>query len=252
MKDVRAAKIEEMIRDKGNVKITDLSRLFNVSEITIHRDLNKLESEGILKRTRGGAVAVQMEPEYRYPNRTLSNIREKEAIAMQAKLLISEGDTVILDGSTTNISVARQLCCFNDLIVYTMSPYVMNELLDAYGVLLYAIGGLFSREMAHIIGPSLEENISRLQVDKCVIGTSAISRNKGITGPYSQLTSIQRHIIECSNVVILVADHTKFDRNALEKVADIESIDYLITDGGIDQDDKEYFSSKTNLIIAEL
>ena len=157
-----------------------------------------------------------------------------------------------MDGSTTNISVARQLCGFNDLTVYTLSPYVTNELLDAYGVVLYSGGGLFSREMAHLVGPSLEENISQIRFDKCVIGASAISREKGITGPYYQLTSIQKRIIECSNTVILAADHTKFNRNAIEKVSDIERIDYLVTDNGIDSENAAYFASKTNLIIAEI
>ena len=250
MKNNRVAKIEEILRENGNVQTAELSKLFNVSDITIHRYLNLLESDGILKRTRGGAVAVPLEPEFRYPKRSLSNIREKEAIAKCVAGLIKEGDTIILDGSTTNISVARQLCGFNDLIVYTMSPYVMNELLGAYGVVLYSSGGLFSREMAHFVGSPFDESLLQLRVDKSVIGASAISREKGITGPYYQLTSIQKRIIECSNTVILAADHTKFDRSAIEKVADIESIDYLVTDSGINSENAAYFGANTNLIIA--
>ena len=252
MKEIRAAKIEEILKENGSVKISELSKLFNVSEITIHRDLGILESEGILKRTRGGAVPIQTEPEFRYPNRALSNIKEKEAIAQYAANLITEGDTIIMDGSTTNIPIARRLAGFNDLTVYTMSPYITNELLGAYGVLLYSLGGLYSREMVHFIGSSLEDNISKLQVDKCIIGASAISREKGITGPYYQLTSIQKLIIESSRIVILVADHSKFGRNAPEKVANIERIHYLVTDSSISREDAEYFKAKTNLIIAEL
>lgn len=251
MQDVRRSEIAELIKEKGKLRVSELTSAFKVSEITIHRDLDYLEDTGVLRRTRGGAIANTTTQEFQYPNRVNSCLKEKNVIADAVVKLIKEGDSIILDGSTTNIHVAKRLKDFSNLTVFTTSPLVLFELINSPGIFLYCIGGLYSREMAHFIGSELEEYITRLHLSKCVIGASAISPEYGVTGPYPQLVSIQKKIIKSSKEIILAADHTKYGKVATEKVASIEEIDHFVVDSGLDPKYAQAMKEKTDLIIAK-
>lgn len=251
MQQIRRQKITEVIREKGSAKISELASLFGTSEITIHRDLNFLERKGVLRKLRGGAVANPLSVEVNYPYRLSSCSSEKMQIAKTVASLISEGDSLILDGSTTSRHVAREIKEINNITVFTTSPLVLLELINCPGIILCSTGGLYSRELAHFIGTNMEEYISRLHVSKCVIGASAISSEFGVTGPYPQLVSIHKKIITASSQVILAADHTKFGKVALEKVSDIEEIDIIVVDSSIEEKYVYELKGKTKMIIAK-
>ena len=251
MRDLRREQIAEIVRQEGHAKVSDLARRFDVSDITIHRDLDFLEERSVLVRSRGGAIAKRETHEYQYPNRINSAVKEKNQIAKAAVGLIHEGDTIILDGSTTNIHIARALKDFHNITVFTMSHWVMMELINSVDIYLYCIGGLYSRETAHFVGSDIEEYIKKIHANKGIIGSSAISPECGITGPYSQLVSIQKIIIESVDEVILAADHTKWGKVSTEMVADIDDIDYIVVDSGLDKKYIEQVGKRTNLIVAE-
>lgn len=251
MQEVRRSKIAELVNEKGIVRIEELAKMFGISGITIHRDLQYLENKGILRKLRGGAIATPSEVEVQFSYRTQSCIEEKKLIGMAAAQLIEEGDVVIMDGSTTCLEVAKKIKNMLNLTVFTNNPFIMYELMHSQGIVLYFIGGLFSRDLECFVGAEVEEYISKLHITKGVFGASAISPKFGITGPYPQLVSIQREIIKVSTQVIIVADYTKFGKVALEKTADIDSIDYLVTDSKIDKDIVSELEKKSKVIIAK-
>jgi DeoR family fructose operon transcriptional repressor len=251
MKEIRRSKIAEIIRKKGSIKINDLADMFKISPVTIYRDLDFLEKQGVLRRLRGGAITNLSSEEVHYPFRASSCISEKMQIAEEVVKLISEGDTIILDGSTTNIYVAKKIKEINNLTIFTTSPLVTLELLNSPNIILYCIGGLYSREIAQFVGSNIEDFISNLHVTKSIIGASAVCSEFGITGPYPQFVSIQKKIISASSKVILAADHTKFGKVSLEKIADIDAIDFIVVDSGIDKKYVEELQDKTNIIVAK-
>jgi len=251
MRDVRRSQIAEIVKRDGHVKVSDLANQFDVSEITIHRDLDYLEEKSVLRRSRGGAIVNREIHEFQYPNRVNSALKEKNRIANAAARLVKEGDTLILDGSTTNIHIARAIKEIHNITVFTMSHWVMMELINSVDICLYCIGGLYSRETAHFVGSDLEDYIKKLHANKCIIGASAISPEYGITGPYSQLVAIQKNIIESVDEVILAADHTKWGKVSTEKVADINDMNYIIVDSDLDKKYIDLVNDKTNLILAD-
>ena len=251
MKDVRRTQIIEIVKREGHIKVSDLANQFKVSEITIHRDLDFLEKESILVRTHGGAIAKSEYRDYQYPIRINSALKEKNKIASAAAGLIQEGDTLILDGSTTNIHIARAIKDFRNITVYTMSHWVLMELINSVDIILYCIGGLYSRELVHFVGSDLEYYMKKLHANKCIIGANAISPEHGVTGPYTQIVSIQKIIIESCDEVILAADHTKWGKVFDEKVANIEDFDYIIVDSNLDKKYIKQIKNKTKLILAD-
>jgi DeoR family fructose operon transcriptional repressor len=235
MQEYRRTKIAEIVREKGIIKIGDIVELFDVSEVTAYRDLINLEEQGVLKKLRGGAIAKEKAEEVQWHYRLQSNIEEKRKIAKKMRGMISEGDVIIMDGSTTCVEVAKLLHNHIRLTIYTNNPLILNELLNDTSITLYFIGGLFYRDLACFVGPDVENTISKLKVTKGVIGASAISAEFGVSGPYQQLVAIQRKIISVCSQVFILADHTKFSKVALEKVADFKEIDYIITDHKCDE-----------------
>jgi DeoR family fructose operon transcriptional repressor len=251
MQDIRRSKIAEFVKEKGSASISELATMFGMSEITIHRDLEYLNKQGVLRRLRGGAVANPTMEEVHYPYRIQSCVEEKKQIAEAIPDLISEGDTILIDGSTTCIEVARKIKNISNITVFTNSPLILNELINTPNIILYCIGGFYSSETTSFIGSDNEEFISRLNLTKCIIGASAISLEFGVTDPYPQLVSVKRKIISASSQVILVADHTKFGRVALEKIAAIEDIDCIVVDSKIDKKVLEEIRTKTKVIVAK-
>lgn len=251
MKELRRAKIVDMILEKGSVKIKELSEALGTSAITIYRDLEYLEKQGAIIKLRGGAMANTTPENLTYSKRACTSISEKTIIAKKAVELINEGDSVVLDGSTTNIYVAKELSKKKDITVYTTSPTPTNELLNCSDIILYSIGGLYTRELDIYVGSELEEFISKLNVKKAIIGSSAVCAEVGITGPYNHFASIQRKIISVADEVILVADNTKFDRVAIEKVATLDKIDHIVVDSGLDKEYIKKLRRVTDVIVAE-
>ena len=250
MIDERRTRIADLVKDKGIVRIADLAKSFDVSEITIHRDLQYLQHQGILTKTRGGAKVAPAEEEVQYPFRSQSCVEEKREIAEVAGTLVHDGDVVIMDGSTTCVQVARRLRPRSNLTVFTNNPMILYELMDSPSVALYFIGGLFSRDLACFVGPEVEAAIRKLHATKGIFGASGISAEFGITGPYPQMIAIQQCIISAAKEKIVVADHTKFGKVGLLKATDLRQISVIITDSAVDRKIAQAVSEKTRLIIS--
>lgn len=244
----RQQKILALLADQGEVSIQTFAKLLGVSEMTIHRDLACMEADGLLLKKRGAAVYVDCDDRPRADGYA----KEKMAIAREAVKLIRDGDMLLFDNSTSALEVAKLVKGFSSLTVYATNLDVANELRNAPNVLLYCSGGFYLPASTGFVGAITEEFVSRVHATKCIVGTSGISPDYGLTCPYPMHANLQRLIIEASQTKIVVADHTKFGKVAIERVADIGEVDYLITDDKADEKMLARMGDKAKIIIAQV
>ena len=235
----RKLKIAEMVGKNGGIRTSELSDIFSVSEMTVLRDLATLEKKGILTRVYGGAVSSQSYST-ETPNIVREKIRttEKNKIASLASKIIDEGDIIFLDGSTTTHALAKRLYSFKELKVVTIGLDILNELRDIDGVEVISPGGVLDKVTMNFLGRRTEEFLKDLNSDKAFISTSAISIKAGLTEPNPQQAFIKKIMLENAQQKILLADSSKYDVIALNRICDLSDLDIVISDN---KPDNEYF-----------
>ena len=236
----RKMKIAEMVSKSGGIKTSELSDLFSVSEMTVLRDLATLEKQGILNRVYGGAVSSQSFST-ETPNIVREKIRitEKNKIASLAAQLIEEGDNIFLDGSTTTHALAKRLYSLKDIKVITIGLDILNELSGMDGIEVICPGGVLDKITMNFLGRSTEEFLKNLNSDKAFISTSGISIKAGLTEPNPQQAFIKKIMLENAQQKILLADSSKYDVVALNRICKLSDLDIVITDN---KPDNEYYN----------
>jgi DeoR/GlpR family transcriptional regulator of sugar metabolism len=225
------------IQENRQATVSELSQLFNVSEVTIRRDLLELANQGELYRVHGGAIAVS--PSAHEPpvvKRMGQMDRCKLGIAHAAARLISDGDSVFIGSGSTSVYVARQLTDRKDLTVITNALTVATELASAAGVTVVVTGGMMRPSELSLIGHITEQALLEVRVDKIIIGIPAISVEHGLTNDYLPEVMTDRTIIEMASELILVADHTKFGKVGMAFVAPLTRVTSLVTDSEADEE----------------
>ena len=232
----RKEAILKMLEEEGSVKVSKLTKLFDVSIETIRRHLEALEKEGALKRVYGGAVLKRSEVQnLNYISREKEFIDEKKEIANTAIKYIEEGQSVALNDSTTNIELARALKKnFKRLTVITNSLLIANELVDAENFTVICTGGMLHQRERAFYGNLAENLLSNFIVNKAFISVSGVSLIRGITDFLPEEVQIQRKLIEIAQETIILADSSKIDTVSLMKVEDIHEINLIITDSKLD------------------
>ncbi|MGQ9632287.1 MAG: DeoR/GlpR family DNA-binding transcription regulator [bacterium] len=228
----RHDRIMKLIRERGRVKVSQLGRMFNVSEATIRSDLMKLERAGVLRRTHGGAISIGEDfAELSFKEKEGRNIEEKRRIANAAVRMIDDGDNIILDAGTTTLQIARALrgAERRNVRVITNSIYNALELIAAENIFVTIVGGDIRRHSRSIVGPLSLKTLEGLHANKLFLGTTGASLHKGLTSPNMIEAQTKHKMIEAANEVVLVADHTKFGNIAYAPFASFEEIDVVIT-----------------------
>ncbi|TCO61499.1 DeoR/GlpR family DNA-binding transcription regulator [Caldanaerobacter subterraneus] len=230
----RRLKIAEIISKDKSISVAELSKIFNVSESTIRRDLHVLEEKGFIQRTHGGAIlktGTHYEPAFFEKEEV--ELEAKRKIGKIAASLIEEGDTILLDSGTTTLEIARNLKNMR-LTVVTNSPLIAIELSKYEDIELIVTGGIQRWRTRALVGPIAEMVIRQFKVDKAFIGTNAISFEDGLMTPDLIEANTKKAMIEVSSLVYVVADHTKFGKKSFVKFADLKDITAIITDDEID------------------
>lgn len=215
--------------------MASLAERFAVSRITIRRDLARLEEQGLIVKTHGGAVAIgaKTHAEVRLSERERLFQKEKQRIGECAAALVQKGQTVILDEGSTCLAVARQLRGHSDITVITNGVRVAAELVGAAGVTLVVIGGVCNHESAMLYGPETERAYQALHADLYFMGIDAFSSEHGIMdGNYLQV-SLKQAKAAVSRRVIGVAHQAKFGRLAFAHVGPLHMLQGLVTDGPV-------------------
>lgn len=226
----RRKKIIDLAHQEKRVLVSVLSKMFNVTEETIRRDLEKLEKEGIVTRTYGGAMLNRHTNEdLPFKTRNEMNADIKQSIAIKALDLIKEGDTLMVDPSSTSFELLQLLSNKNNLTVITNSVNILHHF-SGSELNIISTGGTLRPRSLSLVGQVAQNTLQRYNVDKAVISCRGIDLHKGITESNEPECELNRTMLQQCDKVILLADHTKFDKTAFIFLSELERIDYLVTD----------------------
>lgn len=229
----RQRQIAELVSQRGSMRASDLSDLFGVTDETIRRDLAQLAESGLLRRLRGGAERTRTETTF--SRRLREHESEKEAIARAAADLVTDGSTIILDSGTTALHLARALADKQDLVVVTNAVTNAVELMEHSNITVVLIGGVVRSATFGATGDLAVANLRDLRVDQTFLAISGVSIEGGMTYPSFDEAGVKRAMIEAAQEVILLADHTKFERNTMVRVAPLDVLSKLVTDIDVDR-----------------
>jgi len=235
---MRRETVLEILQERGEVTVAELSERATVSPMTIRRDLEALEHEGALRRVHGGAISLASRgyaPPYSV--RAQRNAEAKEAIGRAAAAMIAEQETVILDVGTTTLEVARALHRRRNLTVLTPSLPIANVLSKERGIRLMLTGGTVTGGELSLIGDLAEEAFSRLRFATLVMGIGGIEVDAGCTEFSLDDARVKRAALASVRRCIVVADSSKLSVVTFAQVCPIERVDVLVTDAGAAPDD---------------
>jgi len=233
--DQRHQTIINLLEDLGAVTVSDLVKEFKVSEMTIRRDLDILENQGLLRRVHGGAVSRRgrsYEPPFML--RTSENLENKIRISEAAVNLIQNGDSVTLDVGTTTLEIARQLQNKQDLTVITPSLQIANELINHPGIRLILTGGILRIGELSMVGHLAERIFEDFFVDKLFLGAGAVDLKTGVSEFNIEDALVKRAMVKSAKSVVLVADSSKFNQVAFTSIVPLSDIHTIITDKDLD------------------
>ncbi|MBL7818587.1 MAG: DeoR/GlpR transcriptional regulator [Saprospiraceae bacterium] len=248
----RREKIYEMLKEDGSAKVTELARIFKVTEVTIRQDLEKLEAEGLIVKEHGGAFIKNVEDQVR--NIALvhqENMEKKEMIARKCMDYIENGDTIILDSGSTTTEIAKILRGRKHLTVITNALNIALILGSDPNIEVIMTGGEFKPPTLSLTGQKAADFFKGLNVQKLFLATAGISLKSGLTYPSISDLVVKKAMIEAAETTYLVADSTKIGKSALASLGALSLIDYIITDSGIEEKHKQVFrDNEIELIIA--
>lgn len=229
--------ISKLLRDR-EVFVADLANEFSVSATTIRTDLDILERRGFVVRTHGGAVQPENLSNARLFARTINENREaKENIALKAKTLVNDGDTIIIDAGSTQAILAEKIRNMN-LTVITNSLPVIEELKDCENIRLIIFGGIMRRPSVSFIGGFDNCLLESINIDKYFMGATSYSYDKGISCSNIMEGQTKQKMIESSSIVIFSSDSSKAGKSSLFSICRWNKIDYFVSDS-ISVDDKK-------------
>ena len=238
----RQKAIISMTEEAGEITIKELAQKLGVSEMTVHRDLDLLQKERYVYKKRGAAVFIES------ADRDKSDFyaEEKRTIGRKAAELVPNGASIIFDNSTT-LECARFLDPEGKYTFYTTNLETAEILANYQGSVLYCSGGYYFPDSKGFVGAQAEAFITSIKADVCFIGASGITPD-GTTTPYPMHTALQKAIIASAKTKILVCDHSKFDKHAMEKICALSDIDMIVTDGGISDETYEKYSKCVKIV----
>ncbi|MDQ0338690.1 DeoR/GlpR family transcriptional regulator of sugar metabolism [Caldalkalibacillus uzonensis] len=230
----RQEKIVEIVNERGSVRVSELSQIFGVTEETIRRDLEKLEHEGRLKRSHGGAISISGNSEIPYFEREVVNVEEKKEVAKATLNYIEPHDSIILDASSTAWYVAKILPDI-PLTVVTNSMKVAFELANKEKIAVISTGGNLTPASLSFIGPLAERSLELYHVNKAFISCHGLHPKWGISESNELQALVKRKMIDIADRVYLLADYSKFGVQAFTLLCDLDKIEMIITDSKTDQ-----------------
>ena len=226
--------ILDLINKNEVIQVADLVEAFNVSEVTIRRDLDVLERKGLLRRVHGGAVSNSgrsYEPPFML--RSIKCTEEKKRIGKVAADLIQNGDSVMLDVGTTTLEVARNLYDRQNLTVITPCLQIAALLVEHPGIRLILTGGVLRRGELSLVGHLAERSIQDFNVDRLFVGAGGIDPDIGFTEFNMEDTLVKQAMMRSAKDITVVADSSKFGKIALNTIAPLLSVNRIITDSNI-------------------
>jgi DeoR/GlpR family transcriptional regulator of sugar metabolism len=232
----RREHIVRMIEEHSRARVSSLADQFGVSAVTIRKDLAVLEAAHRVVRTHGGAVAIdQSRPEVAFELRERLQTDEKELIGAAAAQLVHDGESIVMDASTTALAVARHLKArggWSQLTVITNGLRIASELAGYPGIIVLMLGGRVRWEALSVVGQLGDGLFSRINVQTAFLGAAGFTPESGLADATDEEAQIKRSMVAAARQVIAIVDHTKWERAAFATFCSIDRIDLVITDQG--------------------
>ncbi len=228
----RRQKVLDLVSERGFVALGDLAKTLNASESTIRRDLDYWHQHGLLKRTHGGAMFredAQGMPALE--ERTSRETEEKRQIAQAAATRIQDGDSVLIDGGTTTLELARMLVG-RPLQIVTNSLPIANLFASSPETDLVMLGGYIYPRTGVALGPLTIRMLADVNVRQLIMGVGGITTD-GLFNSNLLLVETERAMMRSADEVVVLADHTKVGQKALTFLCELSEVDTLIVDRGV-------------------
>lgn len=231
--------ILKKLEEKGFVEVADLSQEFDVSLVTIRKDLKALEEKKLLFRSHGRAI-----PSDPYTTENHVNVKEKIQtkekirIAIAAGLILEPNDSIIIASGTSVIEFARHLKPVEGLTVLTASLNTALILSENPNIDVIQLGGIVRRSSSSVIGPISEKMLAEFTFTKLFLGVDGIDLDYGLTTTNSMEASLNKEMIKAAHKIIVLADSSKFGRKGFGRICGLHEVDQIITDNGIDEKTK--------------
>lgn len=233
LKEKRLLQIFDMLCQNGEVEISPLSRLFDVTEMTIRRDLEQLVHAGKAVRTHGGAMLAASPIQAAAAAQAVSYKDSKLAIARKALSYVKDGTTVFFDSGTTGHILAQCVPASAHLTALSNSVAIVTELVSRTFISVIMIGGELKGDTLSCRGPAAEDALSRFRVDLAFLGVSAVGKNGELfTGSMAE-AGFKRKILAVAQQCVVIADSSKIGRQSLCRFADARETAGIITDSGL-------------------
>lgn len=243
--------IMDLLVEHRAVDIDDLAEKFSVSKMTIHRDLDELEQDGVLRKVRGGATVDpgnQFESDFRI--RVRQDTEAKERIAHQALSLIEPGMTVIINDGSMSAMLGSMLTQQRPLTVITNNQAILDALQGKAGITLLAVGGIYSAKYNAYCGVVTEGTLHRLRADIAFISAPAASGLQ-VFHMDDNIVRVKQAMINAATRRCLLINHSRFNRTALHVLSDLRSFNWIITDDEPEKSvSEELKSAGLNLVVA--
>ncbi|BBI32274.1 DeoR/GlpR family DNA-binding transcription regulator [Cohnella abietis] len=246
----RKKKILEYLSREGKVEVVILADEFNVSTETIRRDLERLDSEGKLKKIYGGAIKVRADSlELPFDQKTLINANEKAAIGKYAASMINNGDTVMLGNGTTTMEIIRNLATHKDVTIVTHSAPAMLLAMEIFPGRIIFIGGEVNKHQQTTSGPLSDMMLNQLRVNKTFISAGGVSLLDGITDYELSEATISRKMMDRADETIFLADSTKFGKATFANICSLDDVYTVISDSQCTDEWKQYMKDRDITIL---
>ena len=238
----RHNEIVQRLRAAGSVSVGDLAKTFSVSHETIRRDLKLLADQGHLDVVHGGAARRgMMEPPI--AQRIGENAEGKAAIARTAAGMVQEAACVLVDSGTTTEALAASLPPGVSLVAITNALPIALALMSHPQLTVHLLGGRIRTATLGTVDSWALRNLHDVQADVAFVGANAFTVEHGLSTPDSSEAALKGAMVESARLTVLMADHTKFGRDAVFKYADLQAVDILITDEGMSAADAHALQS---------
>ena len=230
----RQEHIVRIVEEHGRARVSDLAARFGVSGVTIRKDLVILEADRRLLRAHGGAIAIDRNrSELSFDIRERLQADEKLRIGAAGAALVHEGESIVLDASTTALSVARHLKArgsWSQLTVITNGLRIASELAGHPGITVLMLGGRVRWEALSVVGQLGDGLFSRINVQKAFLGAAGFTPESGLADATDEEAQIKRSMVAAAREVIAIVDHTKWERAAFATFCPTDQIGIVLTD----------------------
>jgi len=243
----REEEIISIVSENKKIEVNELASLLNVSKVTIRKDLDKLETRGIVHRQHGYAV-LNSQDDINY--RLAINYDLKRKIAKEAAKLVKDGETVMIESGSTCTLLAEELANHkNDVTIITNSCFIASYIRKAEAIKILLIGGEYQKDSQVNVGPLVKKVISEFHVDKLFVGIDGFDEQRGFTGSDVTRCDTANTMMTSANNTIVLTDSSKFLQGGVVSEFDFDTISKVYTDNRIEKEKKDFLEKQAIQVV---